>query len=140
MRQPTHDLWEIVNAILYVARTGIAWEYLPHDLPPAKTFRAVYGDRPAGTRDVVGAPGRRGRYPFFTAEPGVPTNEASVEEKAMTLPDPTEQPDIDRPIDLTDTPDRGDEERPDPLPQHHPDDPPSRGDTGASAPDDPSVD
>jgi transposase len=35
-----HDLREIVNAILYVNRTGIAWEYLPHDLPPYKT---VYG-------------------------------------------------------------------------------------------------
>ncbi|GAA2773347.1 transposase [Kitasatospora cinereorecta] len=27
-----HDLREIVNAILYVNRTGI-WEYLPHDFP-----------------------------------------------------------------------------------------------------------
>ncbi len=32
-----HDLREIVNAIFYVTRTGIAWEYLPHDFPPAKT-------------------------------------------------------------------------------------------------------
>lgn len=32
-----HDLREIVNAILYVNRTGIAWEYLPHDFPPYKT-------------------------------------------------------------------------------------------------------
>lgn len=38
--QPVHDLREIVNAILYVNRTGCAWEYLPHDLPPYKT---VYG-------------------------------------------------------------------------------------------------
>lgn len=30
-------LREIVNAILYVCRTGIAWEYLPHDFPPYKT-------------------------------------------------------------------------------------------------------
>ncbi|MGQ4381065.1 transposase [Streptomyces sp. SAS_267] len=28
-----HDLREIVNAILYVNRTGIPWEYLPHDFP-----------------------------------------------------------------------------------------------------------
>jgi transposase len=35
-----HDLREIVNAILYVNRTGIAWEYVPHDFPPYKT---VYG-------------------------------------------------------------------------------------------------
>lgn len=32
-----HDLREIVNAILYVCRTGIAWEYLPRDFPPCKT-------------------------------------------------------------------------------------------------------
>jgi transposase len=28
---------EIVNAILYVLRTGCGWEYVPHDLPPWKT-------------------------------------------------------------------------------------------------------
>jgi transposase len=40
--RPVHDLREIVNAILYVARTGIAWEYLPHDFPPAKTVYDYY--------------------------------------------------------------------------------------------------
>jgi transposase len=35
--RPVHDLREIVNAIFSVSRTGIAWEYLPHDLPPTKT-------------------------------------------------------------------------------------------------------
>jgi transposase len=34
---PCHDLREIVNAILYVNRTGIPWRYLPHDFPPHKT-------------------------------------------------------------------------------------------------------
>ena len=38
--QPVHELREVVDAILYVNRTGCAWEYLPHDLPPYKT---VYG-------------------------------------------------------------------------------------------------
>jgi transposase len=37
-----HDLREIVNAILYVSRTGIAWEYLPHDFPPYKTVYGYY--------------------------------------------------------------------------------------------------
>ena len=37
-----HDLREIVNAILYVCRTGIAWEYLPHDFPPYKTVYDCY--------------------------------------------------------------------------------------------------
>uniref|UniRef100_UPI0035C77004 transposase n=1 Tax=Streptomyces violaceus TaxID=1936 RepID=UPI0035C77004 len=32
-----HDLREIVNAILYVNRTGIPWEYLPHDFPPLQS-------------------------------------------------------------------------------------------------------
>lgn len=37
-----HDLREIVNAILYVNRTGIAWEYLPHDFPPFKTVNGYF--------------------------------------------------------------------------------------------------
>jgi transposase len=37
-----HDLREIVNAILYVNRTGIAWEYMPHDFPPHKTVYDYY--------------------------------------------------------------------------------------------------
>ncbi len=36
-RPARHDRREIVNAIRYVLRTGCAWEYLPHDFPPAKT-------------------------------------------------------------------------------------------------------
>ncbi|MFE6937527.1 IS5 family transposase [Streptomyces chartreusis] len=37
-----HDLREIVNAIVYVNRTGIRWEYLPHDFPPWKTVYDYY--------------------------------------------------------------------------------------------------
>ncbi len=37
-----HELREIVNAILYVNRTGIPWEYLPHDFPPYKTVYDYY--------------------------------------------------------------------------------------------------
>lgn len=39
-RAPTTELREVLNAILYVARTGVAWRYLPHDFPPHTT---VYG-------------------------------------------------------------------------------------------------
>lgn len=39
---PVHSLREIVNAILYVNRTGIPWLYLPHDFPPAKTVYDYY--------------------------------------------------------------------------------------------------
>ena len=42
LAEPVHDLREIVNAILYVNRTGIAWEYLPHDFPPWKTVYDYY--------------------------------------------------------------------------------------------------
>lgn len=40
IRKPTHDLRTLMNAILYVDRTGIPWRYLPHDFPPHHT---VYG-------------------------------------------------------------------------------------------------
>lgn len=33
-RPRTYPLREIWNAILYQARTGCQWEYLPHDFPP----------------------------------------------------------------------------------------------------------
>jgi transposase len=39
-RPPVHDLREIMDAILYVDRTGVQWRYLPHDFPPWET---VYG-------------------------------------------------------------------------------------------------
>jgi len=49
-RTPTHDLREVFNAILYVNRTGIAWRYLPHDLPP---YQTVYGYFAAWTREGI---------------------------------------------------------------------------------------
>ncbi|MEU0406782.1 IS5 family transposase [Streptomyces griseorubiginosus] len=36
-RPPEHSLRQIMNAILYVDRTGIPWRYLPHDFPPWAT-------------------------------------------------------------------------------------------------------
>lgn len=39
-RPPEHELREIMNAILYVDRTGVQWRYLSHDFPPWET---VYG-------------------------------------------------------------------------------------------------
>jgi transposase len=49
-----HDLREIVNAILYVCRTGIAWEYLPHDFPPYKTVYDYYAKwETDGTAETV---------------------------------------------------------------------------------------
>ena len=49
-----HGLREIVNAILYVCRTGIAWEYLPHDFPPYKTVYDYYAKWEAdGTTEAL---------------------------------------------------------------------------------------
>ncbi|MFF3488970.1 transposase [Streptomyces sp. NPDC002701] len=39
-RPPEHDLRRIMDAILYVDRTGIPWRYLPHGFAPWET---VYG-------------------------------------------------------------------------------------------------
>jgi transposase len=51
---PVHDLREIVNAVLYVNRTGIAWEYLPHDFPPFKTVYDYYAKWEAdGTAEAI---------------------------------------------------------------------------------------
>ena len=36
-RPAKHERREIMNAILYVLRSGCAWELLPHDFPPYKT-------------------------------------------------------------------------------------------------------
>lgn len=32
-RPPEHELREIMNAILYVGRTGVQWRYLPRPVP-----------------------------------------------------------------------------------------------------------
>ena len=36
-RPRTTDMREVVNAILYIARSGAPWGMLPHDFPPPKT-------------------------------------------------------------------------------------------------------
>ena len=36
-RPPAHARRELVNAMLYVLRGGIAWRAMPHDLPPWQT-------------------------------------------------------------------------------------------------------
>jgi transposase len=36
-RPPRHDLRCILDAILYVDRTGVPWRYLPHEYPPYQT-------------------------------------------------------------------------------------------------------
>jgi transposase len=40
--QRTHDLREVLNGLRWIVRTGSAWRYMPHDLPP---WEAVYQQR-----------------------------------------------------------------------------------------------
>ncbi|GCD33526.1 DDE transposase [Streptomyces chrestomyceticus JCM 4735] len=49
-RPPEHDLRRLMDAILYVDRTGVPWRYLPHDFPPNQT---VYGYFAQWQRDGV---------------------------------------------------------------------------------------
>ena len=37
--QRTHELREVLNGLRWIVRTGSAWRYMPHDLPP---WKAVY--------------------------------------------------------------------------------------------------
>ena len=37
--QRTHDLRELFNGLRFIARTGLQWRFMPHDLPP---WSAVY--------------------------------------------------------------------------------------------------
>ena len=49
-----HHLRDIVDAINYQTRTGCAWRYLPHDLPPWSTVHAYYAEwRHSGLLDRV---------------------------------------------------------------------------------------
>lgn len=41
-RPAEHARREVVNAILYVLRTGCQWRALPHDLPPWKTVYTYF--------------------------------------------------------------------------------------------------
>ncbi|WP_189093942.1 IS5 family transposase, partial [Deinococcus ruber] len=38
-RQRKYAIREVLNALMWIARTGAQWMYLPHDFPPAETVR-----------------------------------------------------------------------------------------------------
>ena len=40
--RPKYELREIWNALLYLNRTGVQWQYLPHDFPHFRTVNACY--------------------------------------------------------------------------------------------------
>ncbi|MEO3863909.1 IS5 family transposase [Acrocarpospora sp. B8E8] len=49
-----YELREIVNAIRYQGRTGVQWDFLPHDLPPKSATYYYFGKwRDDGTDKVI---------------------------------------------------------------------------------------
>lgn len=58
-RPRTYPVREIVNAVLYLARSGCAWRMLPHDLPPWKTVSYYFYN--------LARPGRLGAGPCLPA-------------------------------------------------------------------------
>jgi len=59
-RPRTYGLKDIVDAVLYIARTGCQWRALPHDFPPWKTVSYYfYTWRGDGTWEAVHAALRR---------------------------------------------------------------------------------
>ena len=53
-RPRTVELREVLNAILYVLRTGCVWRMLPHDLPPWQTvYKYFRGFSEDGTWERV---------------------------------------------------------------------------------------
>lgn len=43
-RSPTHPRREMLNAILYVVRTGCQWRAMPHDFPPWQTVYSFFSN------------------------------------------------------------------------------------------------
>jgi len=71
------DLREVVNAILYVNRSGCQWDMLPHDFPPRSTVYEYFGAwRDDGTWERVLTVMREG-YREVHAASGEPTPSAA---------------------------------------------------------------
>ena len=73
-RPRSADMREVLNAILYVVRSGCAWRMIPHELPPWRTVYGYFRDyRAAGVwkriHDALRAQVRRqeGRKPTPSA-------------------------------------------------------------------------
>lgn len=53
-RPPLHTKRQIVNAVLYLTRTGCAWRMLPKDFPPWRTVYGYFADwRDDGTLNLI---------------------------------------------------------------------------------------
>src|SRR5919202_3128189 len=52
--RPPADLREVLNAILYLVRTGCQWRYLPKDFPPKSTVWRYFDEwRHNGTLETI---------------------------------------------------------------------------------------
>ncbi|WZP00303.1 transposase [Isosphaeraceae bacterium EP7] len=82
-RPAKHDLRDIVDALLYVFRTGCQWRALPHDLPPWATaywyFPHLEGRQhlrpPDGPAPRRPAPGPRPAAPAVGGHPRQPVGQ-----------------------------------------------------------------
>lgn len=53
-QDPIYERREVLNAMLYMKRTGCQWRYLPHDLPPWETIaKYFYAWRDDGTFEQI---------------------------------------------------------------------------------------
>ncbi len=53
-RPRTTDMRDVVDAVLYILRTGCQWRYLPIDFPPKSTVWRYFDEwRHNGTLDVI---------------------------------------------------------------------------------------
>jgi transposase len=63
-RPRTTDIREVINAILYVLRSGCQWRMLPQDFPPHQT---VYHARFAGLQRIWADGGYAGKFVAWVA-------------------------------------------------------------------------
>src|SRR5829696_1280097 len=81
-RPRTTDLRDVVDAVLYLLRTGCQWRYLPKDFPPKSTVWRYFDEwRHNGTLDLIHD---RLRTKVRTAEkPYAPRTTASVDSQSV---------------------------------------------------------
>lgn len=78
------DMREVVNAILYITRTGCQWDMLPHDLPPKSSVYEYFSTwRDDGTwQDILDT--LRGAYRSLHAKSQEPTpSAASIDSQSV---------------------------------------------------------
>lgn len=71
------DMREVVNAMLYISRTGCQWDMLPHDLPPKSTVYEYFAAwRDDGTWQAI-VDALRGAYRALESDSQEPTPSAA---------------------------------------------------------------